>query len=145
VHRDPHSGDPDRQRDCSSLMQQAYAAAGIAIPRITTDQARTSVPVAAPAAARPGDLIVIPGSEGTMSYPRHVGMYPGQGLIIRAPRTGGVGELTRWGHRSRHPYRVAPDAGADPTVVTGWITEVQNHRRKIQQQLTAPHPSRPRP
>jgi site-specific DNA recombinase len=39
-------------------------------------------------------------------------------------------------------YRAALDAGADPTVVTGWITEVQNRRRKIQEQLT---PLRPRP
>ena len=93
---DPHSGDPDRQCDCSSLVQQAYAAAGIAIPRITTDQAHTGVPVATPDGMRPGDLILIPGSEGTISHPRHVGMYLGQGLIIQAPRTGGVVELSRW-------------------------------------------------
>jgi site-specific DNA recombinase len=32
------------------------------------------------------------------------------------------------------------DAGADPTVVTGWITEVQSQRRKIQEQLSTPGP-----
>jgi len=37
-------------------------------------------------------------------------------------------------------YRAALDAGADPTVVTGWITEVQSQRRKIQEQLSTPRP-----
>lgn len=37
-------------------------------------------------------------------------------------------------------YRAALDAGADPTLVTGWITEVQSQRRKIQEQLAAPCP-----
>jgi hypothetical protein len=38
-------------------------------------------------------------------------------------------------------YRAALDAGADPVVVTGWITETQNQRRKIQQQLATPRPA----
>ncbi|MER7457340.1 C40 family peptidase [Micromonospora sp. NPDC126480] len=85
---DPHSGDPDKQCDCSSLMQSAYRAAGITIPRITTDQVNAGEPVADPALLLPGDLVFIPGSRGTMADPRHVGMYLGQGLLIQAPRTG---------------------------------------------------------
>ena len=92
---DPHSGNPDKQCDCSSLMQAAYRAAGIAIPRITTDQAKTGKPVADPALLLPGDLILIPGSEGTMTTPRHVGMYLGEELIIQAPTTGDVVKITR--------------------------------------------------
>jgi cell wall-associated NlpC family hydrolase len=92
---DPHSGDPDKQCDCSSLMQSAYRAAGISIPRVTTDQARAGKPVADPALLQPGDLILIPGSEGTMTSPRHVGMYLGQGLIIHAPATGDVVKITQ--------------------------------------------------
>jgi site-specific DNA recombinase len=38
-------------------------------------------------------------------------------------------------------YRAALDAGADPIIVTGWITETQNDRRKIQKQLAAPRPA----
>jgi hypothetical protein len=37
-------------------------------------------------------------------------------------------------------YRAALDAGADPTVVTRWITEIQSQRRKIQEQLSTPRP-----
>ena len=39
-------------------------------------------------------------------------------------------------------YRAALDAGADPTVVTTWITETQNERRAIQQ-LQAASPPKP--
>ncbi|MER7471259.1 C40 family peptidase [Micromonospora sp. NPDC000018] len=92
---DPHSGDPDKLCDCSSLMQSAYRAAGITIPRITTDQANAGKPVADPALMLPGDLVLIPGSEGTMANPRHVGMYLGEGLIIQAPKTGDVVKITR--------------------------------------------------
>jgi cell wall-associated NlpC family hydrolase len=92
---DPQSGDPDKQCDCSSLMQSAYRAAGISIPRVTTDQVNAGTPVADPALMLPGDLILIPGSEGTMSNPRHVGMYLGEGLIIQAPKTGDVVKITR--------------------------------------------------
>ncbi|MEU2615852.1 C40 family peptidase [Micromonospora sp. NPDC007271] len=92
---DPHSGDPDKQCDCSSLMQSAYRAAGISIPRVTTDQANAGKPVADPALMLPGDLILIPGSQGTMTNPRHVGMYIGQGLIIHAPRAGDVIKIAR--------------------------------------------------
>ena len=92
---DPHSGDPDKQCDCSSLMQAAYRAAGVAIPRVTTDQVHAGKEMTDPAMLLPGDLILIPGSEGTMSNPRHVGMYLGQGLIIQAPKTGDVVKISR--------------------------------------------------
>ncbi|MEV0943981.1 C40 family peptidase [Micromonospora wenchangensis] len=92
---DPHSGDPDKQCDCSSLMQSAYRAAAVTIPRVTTDQANAGKRITDPAMLLPGDLILIPGSEGTMSNPRHVGMYLGQGLIIQAPKTGDVVKITR--------------------------------------------------
>ncbi|MCZ7423780.1 C40 family peptidase [Verrucosispora sp. WMMA2121] len=92
---DPHSGNPDKQCDCSSLMQAAYRAAGIPIPRVTTDQANTGKPVADPTLLLPGDLILIAGSEGTVANPRHVGMYLGDGLVIQAPKTGDVVKITR--------------------------------------------------
>ncbi len=92
---DPHSGDPAKQCDCSSLMQSAYRAAGISIPRITTDQVNAGRPVKDQALLLPGDLILTPGSDGTMSNPRHVGMYLGQGLIIHAPQTDDVIKITR--------------------------------------------------
>ncbi|MFI7578278.1 C40 family peptidase [Micromonospora sp. NPDC049497] len=92
---DPHSGDPDKQCDCSSLMQSAYRAAGISIPRITIDQVNIGKPVANPALLLPGDLVFIPGSHGTLTNPRHVGMYIGQELIIQAPTTGDMVKISR--------------------------------------------------
>lgn len=81
--------------DCSSLMQRAWAAAGVAIPRVTYDQVHTGVAVAGLAAMRPGDLILIPGSDGTMSQPGHVGMYigvagDGTQYLVQAPQSGDV-------------------------------------------------------
>ncbi|WKU03426.1 C40 family peptidase [Micromonospora sp. HUAS LYJ1] len=91
----PHSGDPHRQCDCSSLMQQAYQAAGISIPRTTSDQVHAGTAVTNPQDLRPGDLLFIPGSRGSASRPGHVGMYLGQGLLVQAPHTGDVVKISR--------------------------------------------------
>ncbi|MEW2477382.1 C40 family peptidase [Micromonospora gifhornensis] len=112
---DPHSDDPTRHCDCSSLMQAAYRAAGITIPRITTDQARTGQRVTDPTRVLPGDLVLIPGSHGTMTHPRHVGMYLGHGLIIHAPTTGDVVKITRldaWIHHIAAIRRIVPTTAA---------------------------------
>ena len=85
-----HSGDPARQCDCSSLVQQAYKAAGVNLPRTSSDQFHAGTPVADLSQLRPGDLVFVPGAEGTMDAPGHVGIYLGSGLIIDAPHTGDV-------------------------------------------------------
>ncbi|MDT4994371.1 MAG: hypothetical protein QOH97_4263 [Actinoplanes sp.] len=92
---DPHSGDPSKQCDCSSLMQQAYRNGGISLPRVTDDQQHIGTQVAGVADLLPGDLIFIPGSDGSMSDPGHVGMYIGDGLLIQAPHTGDVVKLSQ--------------------------------------------------
>ena len=76
-------------------MQSAYRAAGISIPRLTTDQVVAGKPVADPTLLLPGDLVFIPGSQGTMANPRHVGMYIGERLIIQAARTGDIIKITK--------------------------------------------------
>ncbi|MET8367654.1 NlpC/P60 family protein [Micromonospora sp. NPDC005194] len=99
---DPHSGDPDKQCDCSSLMQSAYRAAGISVPRVTANQVNSGWGIHDPALLLPGDLILIPGSQGAVSNPRHVGMYLGDALIIQAPKTGDAVKITRlstWLHQ----------------------------------------------
>ncbi|MGH3433849.1 MAG: C40 family peptidase [Thermocrispum sp.] len=90
----PHSGDPAHECDCSSLVQLAYRAAGVSLPRVTGDQVHAGTPVANLAQARPGDLIFIPGSRGSMTNPKHVGLYLGSGLLVQAPQTGDVVKLT---------------------------------------------------
>jgi cell wall-associated NlpC family hydrolase len=89
-----HSTDPSRRCDCSSLVQMAFHTAGIALPRTTTGQVHVGTPVPTPAQLQPGDLIFIPGSNGTKAAPRHVGLYIGRGLIINAPQTGDRVKLT---------------------------------------------------
>jgi cell wall-associated NlpC family hydrolase len=106
-----HSGNPRRQCDCSSLMQQAYRAAGIRIPRTTADQVHAGAAVPGPTDLRPGDLILIPGGGGTRADPGHVGMYLGSGLIVQAPKTGDVvkiSKLSSWINQIAAIRRIVP-------------------------------------
>ena len=66
--------------DCSGLVQAAWAAAGVSIPRDTYEQ-WAALPHIASSSIEPGDLLYYDG-EG------HVAMYVGGGYIIDAPRTG---------------------------------------------------------
>ncbi|MFI2354556.1 C40 family peptidase [Streptomyces anulatus] len=87
---DSHGPDPMGRCDCSSLMQQAYKAAGVTLTRTTYTQVKDGKSVSVDA-LRPGDLLF---TEGTANTPEHVGMLIGQGLIIHAPRTGDVVRIT---------------------------------------------------
>lgn len=69
---------PDKW-DCSSLMQAAYKAGGIHIPRTTGMQIGVGMRVQS-SALQPGDLV--------FTKPGHVQMYIGNGQIVEAPRTG---------------------------------------------------------
>jgi cell wall-associated NlpC family hydrolase len=66
--------------DCSGLVQAAWAAAGVAIPRDTYQQ-WAALPHIAASAIQPGDLLYYDGIG-------HVTMYVGNGYIIDAPQTG---------------------------------------------------------
>ncbi|MEU7753698.1 C40 family peptidase [Micromonospora sp. NPDC049171] len=92
--------------DCSGLMMAAWAEGGVKIPRVTADQVRTGAAVPSLAAMRPGDLIFIPGSDGTMTRPGHVGMYigvdrSGRQYLIQAPSTGDVVKVVAVSNWSR--------------------------------------------
>jgi cell wall-associated NlpC family hydrolase len=66
--------------DCSGLVQAAWHAAGIDLPRTTYDQADTGSRVTRDQ-LQPGDL-VFSNNDG------HVQMYIGGGRVIEAPHTG---------------------------------------------------------
>ncbi len=83
-----HDGNPADQCDCSSLVMMAYRAAGITIPRGSIAQSGVGTPIYSVDKLLPGDLVFIPGSDGTPEAPGHVGMYIGQGLLVEAPHTG---------------------------------------------------------
>ncbi|MGW6561626.1 C40 family peptidase [Streptomyces hydrogenans] len=87
---DSHGDTAMARCDCSSLMQQAYKAAGVTLTRTTYTQVKEGKLVSADA-LRPGDLIF---TEGTAAVPEHVGMAIGQGLVVHAPRTGDVVRIT---------------------------------------------------
>ncbi|MGQ4352880.1 C40 family peptidase [Streptomyces drozdowiczii] len=85
-----HGKDPMGRCDCSSLMQQAYKAAGVSLPRTTYTQVKAGKAVSVDD-LQPGDLLF---TEGTAAVPEHVGMAIGQGLIVHAPHTGDVVRIT---------------------------------------------------
>ena len=66
--------------DCSGLVQAAWAAAGVAIPRTTYEQV-AALPAVSRSALEPGDLLFFDGDG-------HVGIYVGGGYLIDAPHTG---------------------------------------------------------
>ena len=97
--------------DCSGLVMQAYAAAGIALPRITYNQVLAGQPVYDLTQLAPGDLLFTEGADpGPGGLPGHVGMYIGGNIVVDAPHTGATVELTN---------------------VAGWVKQIVAVRRII--------------
>lgn len=73
--------------DCSGLVMEAYAAAGITIPRTSQVQWQQLPHVTSP---QPGDLVFFIGSAdgGTRAAPGHVALYLGPHRILQAYGTG---------------------------------------------------------
>lgn len=67
--------------DCSGLTSQAWAHAGLVIPRTSQEQWR-QLPQVPVKDMRPGDLVIY------FDDATHVGMYVGDGKIVHAPRPG---------------------------------------------------------
>lgn len=67
--------------DCSGLTSQAWARAGLTVPRTSQDQWRV-LPKVALDRLRPGDLVVY------FAKATHVAIYLGDGMVIQAPRPG---------------------------------------------------------
>jgi peptidoglycan DL-endopeptidase CwlO len=65
--------------DCSGLTMQAWAAAGVAIPR--TSEAQAGLPSVPLSALQPGDILEFAGDS-------HVGIYVGHNMLIDAPQPG---------------------------------------------------------
>jgi peptidoglycan DL-endopeptidase CwlO len=66
--------------DCSGFVMYVYAQFGISLPHGSTSQGNAGVAID-PAAALPGDVIIMDG---------HDGFYLGGGMILDAPHEGGV-------------------------------------------------------
>ena len=70
--------------DCSGLTVMAWARAGVALLHYTGDQINEGTAVISYADVSPGDLVLVPGSDGTIANPGHVGIYLGDGLVESA-------------------------------------------------------------
>jgi cell wall-associated NlpC family hydrolase len=73
--------------DCSGLVMEAYASAGITIPRTTFAQ-WADLPHVPASQAEPGDLVLGVGSDGTWANPGHVGLLLPGGRVEQAFATG---------------------------------------------------------
>ncbi len=75
--------------DCSGLVQAAYAAAGLALPRVAQDQYDRTPKLEPGTTLAPGDLVFFGGGPGSID---HVGLFAGvvdgQDVMIDAPHTG---------------------------------------------------------
>lgn len=75
---------PGQALDCSALIQVAYNAAGVTLPRVAADQATVGRPVAL-RDILPGDLLTYDYGEGGIT---HVAMAIGGGMIVEASQPG---------------------------------------------------------
>jgi cell wall-associated NlpC family hydrolase len=73
--------------DCSGLVQAAYAAAGIALPRTAQSQFDAGPPLPSADALQPGDLVFFGAAPDEVT---HVGIVVGNGEMVDAPHTGAV-------------------------------------------------------
>ncbi|GAA0988287.1 hypothetical protein GCM10009551_042960 [Nocardiopsis tropica] len=71
--------------DCSGLVMKAWQAAGVRIPRVTTDQVDAGETVALDSLV-PGDLLFY--DTGSGPAPSHVTIYAGDGKMVNAARSG---------------------------------------------------------
>jgi peptidoglycan DL-endopeptidase CwlO len=73
--------------DCSGLVQWSFAQAGVSMPRVAADQARTGAAVPVSQLA-PGDLLFYHTDPTDPGYISHVAIYLGNGWMIQAPQPG---------------------------------------------------------
>jgi cell wall-associated NlpC family hydrolase len=73
--------------DCSGLVQWSFAQAGVAMPRVAADQARTG-PAVTVSQLTPGDLLFYHTDPTAPGYISHVAIYLGSGRMLQAPQPG---------------------------------------------------------
>ncbi len=73
--------------DCSGLVQWSLARAGVVMPRVAADQARTG-PQVPLSQLQPGDLLFYHTDPTAPGYISHVAIYLGGGEMVQAPEPG---------------------------------------------------------
>lgn len=100
--------------DCSGLTQQAWAAAGVQIPRVAQNQYYSGGAKLPINQAQPGDLVFWGNGRNPDSV-HHVAIYLGDGKVLHAPQKGETVEITKlWDGGELLPtaVRPAPDPAA---------------------------------
>ena len=80
-------GEGDGGFDCSGLVQAAFAAAGVHLPRVAQDQYDAGPRLPPGPNLRPGDLVFFGSSARAVD---HVGIVVAPGEMVDAPHTGAV-------------------------------------------------------
>jgi peptidoglycan DL-endopeptidase CwlO len=100
--------------DCSGLVQWSFAQAGVHMPRVAADQARTgpAIPVSQ---LEPGDLLFYHTDPTAPGYISHVAIYLGNGWMIQAPQPGLRVEVVpaNFGSQFAGAIRVYPQLAAE--------------------------------
>ena len=111
--------------DCSGLVDYAYRAAGYRIGGWTGAQVTAGTAVTDLSQMQPGDLVFIPGADGTLLAPGHVGLYVGDGLVIQATHTGDVVRITplaNWIDEIAAVRRIIGPRATDRSAIPGAAT-----------------------
>jgi len=100
--------------DCSGLVQWSFAQAGVRMPRVAADQARTGPAVPA-SQLEPGDLLFYHTDPTAPGYISHVAIYLGGGWMIQAPQPGLRVEVVpaNFGSQFAGAIRVYPQIAAE--------------------------------
>jgi peptidoglycan DL-endopeptidase CwlO len=80
-------GDGPNVFDCSGLVQWSLAQAGVIVPRVAADQARTG-PQVPLSQLQPGDLLFYYTDPTAPGYISHVAIFLGDGEMLQAPQPG---------------------------------------------------------
>lgn len=99
--------------DCSGLVQWSLAQAGVVMPRVAADQARTG-PLLPLSQVRPGDLLFYHTDPTAPGYISHVAIYIGNGMMLQAPEPGLDVEVVRadFGAGFAGAVRIYPNVAA---------------------------------
>ncbi len=97
--------------DCSGLVMEAYASAGVHLPRVAADQYKAGPQVTNPVR---GDLVFFKGSDGTVRNPGHVAIYLGPHRILNAYAAGYPVQIMTFGLPSSPQGLQDPVGYTDP-------------------------------
>ena len=107
-------GNGPTQFDCSGLVQWSLRQAGVVMPRVAADQARTG-PLLRLNQLEPGDLLFYHTDPTAPNYISHVAIYIGNDMMLQAPEPGMDVEIVKadFGAGFAGAIRIFPKVAAD--------------------------------